>query len=197
MTALLPYVGESKEVFSNRDKGPIVIGVYLSPADPSPNETNRGPTSYAWNWQAFKDPPSLGASFQDGASNTIAVAEHYQNCDQTNFIFSLPFYVTAASRRAAFADENDTFNGRFMKLRDNQPVTAGDPPVTTGSLPGTFQAAPALKDCDMRYPQGLHPTGMHVAMADASVRFLAPNISAASFWSAVTPSGGEAIGVDW
>jgi hypothetical protein len=38
---------------------------------------------------------------------------------------------------------------------------------------------------------------MLAAMMDGSVRTIAGSVSPSSFWSAVTPSGGEATAVDW
>jgi len=38
---------------------------------------------------------------------------------------------------------------------------------------------------------------MLVALADGSVRTIAPSISAVTFWAAVTPAGGEMLGADW
>ena len=42
-----------------------------------------------------------------------------------------------------------------------------------------------------------HSAGMLVALADGSVRTLAPSMSPATYWGAVTPNGGEALGSDW
>jgi hypothetical protein len=38
---------------------------------------------------------------------------------------------------------------------------------------------------------------MLVALADGSVRQLAPKIDEKIFWGAVTPAGGEFLGADW
>jgi hypothetical protein len=38
---------------------------------------------------------------------------------------------------------------------------------------------------------------LHVAKADGSVRTVAPSVSSATFWAAVTPAGGETLGSDW
>jgi hypothetical protein len=42
-----------------------------------------------------------------------------------------------------------------------------------------------------------HPGGMLVALADGSVRSLAPHLSGATWWAACTPNGGETLGQDW
>jgi hypothetical protein len=46
-------------------------------------------------------------------------------------------------------------------------------------------------------PQTPHAGGMLVALGDGSVRSVAPSISQYTFWSAVTPAGGEVLGSDW
>ena len=61
----------------------------------------------------------------------------------------------------------------------------------------TFQTRPALQDCTHVVAQTPHPSGMLVALGDGSVRGLSPNMAEATFWGAVTPAGGEILGVDW
>jgi hypothetical protein len=38
---------------------------------------------------------------------------------------------------------------------------------------------------------------MLTALMDGSVRVIAPDVSYATYWAAVTPAGGEALGLDW
>jgi hypothetical protein len=38
---------------------------------------------------------------------------------------------------------------------------------------------------------------MQVAMADGSVRGVSGGVRQVTFWSAVTPAGGEVLGSDW
>jgi hypothetical protein len=78
------------------------------------------------------------------------------------------------------------------------PITTGNPSATTGSIAGlTFQVQPALADCDPRLAQTAYSGGMPVALLDGSVRTLSPGMSAATYWGAVTPNGGEVPGSDW
>ena len=76
-------------------------------------------------------------------------------------------------------------------------TTAGEPPVTTGSQPGSFQVLPTPEECDVRYLQTPDPGGMLAALCDGSVRTIARGISDQTFWSAVTPNKGEMLGNDW
>lgn len=183
------------------------VKLYMSPADPSfayyPDEpskaTDEGNCSYAVNMLAFSGAPNLNHSFKDGTANTIALAERYARCSARtlhNFVYfvvithSNPSPTTPwVPRRATFADK---------ELKDVYPVTAGDPPVSTGSVPGkTFQVRPSPSDCDPSVPQTPHAGGMLTALMDGSVRTVSGAVSPAVFWSAVTPSGGESLPVDW
>lgn len=98
-------------------------------------------------------------------------------------------------------------------------MTNGSPASTHPSRPGaTFQIQPAVwipktvtfdgiyvhiidnpmpnNPCDPSLPQTPHRAGMCVGMADGSVRTLSGSISPGTFWSMVTPTGGEVIS-DW
>jgi hypothetical protein len=66
--------------------------------------------------------------------------------------------------------------------------------------PGSkFQVRPTPFEgnCDPTRAATAHPGGILVGLADGSVRTLAPGISGATWWAAVTPSGGEVLGPDW
>ena len=61
----------------------------------------------------------------------------------------------------------------------------------------TFQTAPSRRDCEPSVAQTPHTSGMLAALADGSVRLLASHMSPRTYWSAVTPNGGEILGPDW
>jgi prepilin-type N-terminal cleavage/methylation domain-containing protein len=174
------------------------VKLYMSPADPSfayypdvlSKATDDGNCSYAVNMPAFSGAPNLNRSFKDGTANTIALAERYARCSarRLNHFNDLAIPVEFnpspdihwVTRRATFADK---------ELKDVHPVTAGDPPVSTGSVPGkTFQVRPSPADCDPSVPQTPHAGGMLTALVDGSVRTVSGAVSPAVFWSAVTPS---------
>lgn len=87
--AILPYI-EQGNYFRQWQAGfsepsdPIIIKTYLSPADPSLGEVLSHHflvSSYAANYQVFKDPAVFDSTIPDGTSNTVALAEHYAyNC---------------------------------------------------------------------------------------------------------------------
>ena len=188
-----------------------VVTTYVSPADPTLGD-RLGKCSYALNAQAFCGSPALSPSFQDGLSNTIALAEHYAVCDNaslgypTVFLYWEQFYTPSspalpvAFHRATFADSGLALIQKYNPddSGDVYPITAGVPPVSRASVAGlTFQYRPARNRCDARVPQTPHTGGMLVALADGSVRSVSNQISEAAFWGAVTPNGGEVLPSDW
>jgi len=170
---------------------------YLSPADPTVSDPahQRGPASYAFNARAFVFLPDAPfhdtmSSWTDGTSNTVVVAEHYGRlCRNTSFYwFHSHEQVTLHNpvlghnvtvRRASFADLGDVV------------PDAANPPTLT------FQVRPRIEECNPRVPQTPFEGGLLVGMGDGSVRTVNPNVSAATFWAAVTPAGGEVLGADW
>jgi hypothetical protein len=164
--------------------------------------------SYAPNAQVFVGSPNLQRTFSDGTSQTILFAEHYA-VPLVQGVYFLwynelcerhpPPYANL-SRRAAFADGGPQFPIYKLNAEDDPhdvyPVSNG-PNVSGGSLSGlTFQIRPTLGGVDPRIPQTAHNV-MPVALADGSVRLLSAGMSEQTFWSAVTPSGGEVLGNDW
>lgn len=203
------------------DREVNIVRLYRSPADPSfdyypvippavdgARGFNTGDCSYAANSVAFEKCRRL-VLVSDGLSNTICVAEHYARCGSVdpvsnpesilwhgNFHFQhdraeipalLPNgFVFGLPRRATFAD-------RYAG--DVVPVT-GDG-VSTGSKPGPpFQVAPRPPECDPSRPQTPHRSGMLTLLFDGSVRTVHGSIDPSAFWAAVTPTGGETVGLD-
>lgn len=179
----------------------IPVKVYRSPADPSLDDhpSTADLCSYPANAQAFRGSPNLFTTFQDGTSNTVAFAEHYGRCSDTNYLYPLGPIVAPQVRRPSFADRTPNppdFPFRAF-LSDVVPVTGGDPPVSRASTPGlTFQVRPRLEDCNPLVPQTPHESGLLVALADGSARSVHPGVAETIFWGAVTPAGGEITNLD-
>lgn len=183
---LLPFVEASA-----RNHQPRLVKTYVSPADPT-LVGDQPLCSYAANAEVFGKPPRLSASFADGTSNVIALAERYSHCQMVTY-----YYATHSGQdRPSFADYGDV-----------RPFTSGSPPV---SLPNdtplsatptltrvTFQVAPSRAACWDRVPQTPHSGGMLTALMDGSVRQISPTVSPTTFWAAVTPSSSELLGNDW
>jgi prepilin-type N-terminal cleavage/methylation domain-containing protein len=198
------------------------VPLYRSPADPSCQGFNQdvgAGTSYVCNAQVFVGRPSLDRTFQDGASQTVAFAEHYVWCGTTKtYYLSLSPWGRPA-RRPTFADGGPLPISRLLAddghpAGDVYPITEGSPPITRPSRPGaTFQVRPRVwvpdrvglydlrpphgDECDTTVPQTPHPAGMLIALFDGSVRTVRPGVSPETFWAAVTPAGGEVLGNDW
>lgn len=197
---ILPYLeGTGIRVEHIRDTV-YVVRAYQSPADPTLGDpTKRGTTSYAANYQVFKVGASLNRSCPDGTSTTIAFGERYATCGSTGNQWDAPpilctdmsnNFITCERpqrRRSTFADP--TYD-------DVMPVTGQN--GTFPSTPGlTFQVMPRSTDCNSRILQTPHSSGMLTGFLDGSVRTIAPGVSPATFWAAVSPAGGEVLGNDW
>jgi prepilin-type N-terminal cleavage/methylation domain-containing protein len=189
---ILPHV---EAAAANRKGTFQPFPLFLSPSDPTLPQAlaKKAPvSSYAVNGEAFRDAPRLAASFPDGTSNTIALAEHYSyDCSGIRFPYPQAGFEMGAVHRATFADVGDVL-----------PFTQGDPPLTTRALRpevpvATFQVAPRPDDCYWVVPQTPHPSGMLVALVDGGVRQLSPGMSPFTFWSAVTPASGDVLGSEW
>lgn len=203
--SLMPYVEQGnlfasyKERFSGRAFGSqFVIKVLLDPADPTLPNPPEAVSSYAANAVVFAREAKLDR-IPDGASNTIAYAEHYAfGCggqeytwvmDENTWTFPPSPQGVTVFRVASFADQAQG---------DVYPVTDAGLSVSHGSVDGlTFQVRPKISECDPRLAQSPHSGGMLVALVDGSVRTLSPGMSPATYWGAVTPAGGEVLGPDW
>jgi prepilin-type N-terminal cleavage/methylation domain-containing protein/prepilin-type processing-associated H-X9-DG protein len=154
-----------------------------------------GGSSFALNAQVFADvysngelrlpqgSPRIPTTFQDGTSNTILVAEKYVRCQ---------FY--------AYRDGGSFWGYWFTSLPQTQPLHAGFAiswqPYDIGPQ-SKFQVVPDPKNCDPTLASTPHSGGMQVAMADGSVRTLAPGISGTTWWAACTPGANDSLGPDW
>lgn len=198
---LLPYIEQGAALNSLWEgHGLGTVRIFYSPADPSFTDVRYPLSSYAANAQVFVGNPRLPQTFADGSSQTIAFAEHYSKCGETYFDFMVAAYELGPSfRRPTFADNGPAVN--FEGYGDVYPATAGTPPVSSPRFvfPGayTFQVAPPLDRCFEFTAQTPHWSGMLVALGDGSVRTLSPGMSPATYWGAVTPAGGEVLGIDW
>jgi type II secretory pathway pseudopilin PulG len=194
---LLPYLEQRYQITVTNTVA--LVSAYRSPSDVSytiyPNRIE-GNSSFAANAELFQPGMSL-VRVTDGASTTIAFVERYARCgpkaamswsDMRALCFRNGRLVPCddyTNRRATFADK--TFN-------DVLPVPGSQPQTTTGSVSGlTFQVHVTPAECDQRIPQATTPSGLITAMADGSVRTMSPSVSATTFWSMVTPTGGEVV----
>lgn len=205
---LLPFI-EHGNYYAEVKAGTIpkssnyTVPAYVCPSEPT-DGLARGLTNYPANAWALRANPTIARSFADGTSNTIAFAERYLYCDNThiNWWYNFPSmslsFPPSVVRRATFADFDPRFGPYDPAVDDVHPKSAGIPVASSASVPGlTFQAAPPMSGCDPRLAQTPHVSGMLTAIFDGSVRSIAPAISESTYWSAVTPAGGDILGSDW
>jgi hypothetical protein len=200
LMALLPYLGERMP----HPKTGKPVPTFVSPADPTAGavEEVRNVCSYGANWQVFRDnskpylygKPDLPATFADGTAATILLAEHYAVCGSMSFTWlpSSPMTYESTGYPAVFADI-------VYPVAKGAATVSSEPGKTfqTRPCPGTPAECGAREACDFRLAQTPHVGGMLVAMADGSVRTVAPTVSEQTFWAAVTPAAGDVLGGDW
>lgn len=198
---ILPYLeqGNVYRAYVSSQNGGLTDGysvrVFYSPSDPTVRQSGLlGCTSYPVNGYLFTGQWRID-TIPDGTTNTLMFAEHYAaGCGGTSFRWLL-----ASNRPLAY---NPPLSFGSLELRADRRATFADEPLGD-YLPGspapavTFQARPSIAECDARLAQSPYSSGMLVALADGSVRTVTASISAATYWAAVTPSGGEVLGADW
>ncbi len=199
---------------------PIVLPLkaFLCPSDSTgddvglwppgePGETgNWAFSNYAANFQVFANPDKGDVALanlqtglklntiSDGTSNTVFFAEKFRKCESTTGTFAslwghgwwnLSYMTTfAVGNRAGtagygvapgVASVNGVVgaNSRFQTVAQNSRV------------------------CNPALTQMIHTGGLLVGLGDGSVRSVNPGISGATWWQALTPTGGEVVGSDW
>jgi prepilin-type N-terminal cleavage/methylation domain-containing protein len=202
--ALLPYVdqnallnaAQSADPIFNPEGLPEIVKTYISPADPTPRNYLMFTSSYAANALVFSGSPRFPTVYPDGASNTIAFAEHRAKCGwHGDYYYYQSKAMSYGFHRATFADGGPNVCN-WINDEDDYPISSGNPPVTIAQTI-TFQVAPTWDSCYLGVAQTPHWSGMLVSLGDASVRTLSPGIAEATYWGAVTPAGGELPGADW
>ena len=124
----------------------------------------------------------------DGPSNTIFFSEKYAICnDSTTDGFNIWPYATTSSGSA-----------KRMPIFAYHSSVIG---TTNGPANGKFQVMPTTSGpnatCNGYLAHAPRTSGIVVAMGDGSVRMVSATISGLTWWQALTPNGGEALGSDW
>jgi prepilin-type N-terminal cleavage/methylation domain-containing protein len=159
--------------------------VYRAPADPTLTSAYAYATSYGVNIDALNPANDSGgynrtypASFTDGTSNTILLAEQYS-------------VWTAGGPRYWSLGEYNYFWGYNLgynfQLAQWVPVPK-DPP---------FQVRPRTNQADLYSAQAFSQGGLLVALLDGSVRNVSPGVSPTTFLAACTSNRGDVPGNDW
>jgi prepilin-type N-terminal cleavage/methylation domain-containing protein len=126
------------------------------------------------------------ASCPDGLSNTIFFSEKYAVCNTTTRdefnVWPYANIDSALKRVPVFAyhssviGANGPTNGKFQVLPTNEAPSA---------------------TCNSYLVQAPRSAGIVAALGDGSVRLIGASVSAATWWAALTPNGGEVLGADW
>ncbi len=199
--------------------GALLNGNGVLGGNPSANQAG---SSYAVNAQVFtvvnsatftianyEAYPRIPSSIPDGSSNTIFMTEKYADCSFCGPVYnpdaSIPCSDPSALNRGNAGNVwgRASGNGSLTAPGTTPPSTYG--PYFANQLVGPtyqFQVQPIWGKsspgmCDYRLPSSPHSGGIDVLLGDASVRFVSKGIAAATWWAALTPAGGEALGSDW
>jgi prepilin-type processing-associated H-X9-DG protein len=135
-----------------------------------------GGTSYLANYNSWtcrdgglwSPPVEPARQITDGLSNTVLFGEGYQTCN-------------GIVRIALFSWFYHNFGMDWFQQANQLP----------------FQNAPPITGCDFFTAQSGHQAGMNVALADGSVRSVAPTISKDTWQKALLPADGGVLGSDW
>jgi type II secretory pathway pseudopilin PulG len=177
----------------------------LWPPTGDPNEVGKWAYSnYGGNLQVFGNPDvgnvpyytlQTGMKIQtvaDGSSNTIFFAEKFRQC------------VVPSAGTYASLWGHGFWNVPYMAefAYGNRAGTTGytaDAGVTGVVGPSAlFQTIPQSSPlCNPMMTQQIHTGVILVGLGDGSVRGVGSGVSGATWWAAITPTGGEVLGSDW
>lgn len=191
---------------------------FLCPTDPSVgsdgavtiNGVPFGAASYAPNamllskWSAPN--PQGRTKFEaitDGLSNTILFAEKYARCSNT----ILPAQFRDGGNAWAYsaapmfpwlpAPMTPNLSGFGPAFAIRAFADHGAPQAIGERSRFQVRPTPFLGNCDPTKASTSHVSGIQVGLADGSVRRLAPTMSGATWWAAVTPREDDRLGSDW
>jgi prepilin-type N-terminal cleavage/methylation domain-containing protein/prepilin-type processing-associated H-X9-DG protein len=164
---------------------PSTPKVYICPSDPTNIGPSAGFISYVVNGRvmpAFLAPTRYPASIPDGTSNTSFVTELYGACSATSGTWDWGTDIYDAS--------GTSYDGN------------GGPPVSGPAALFLTQVPSPSAYCSnavtaVTVAASPHTGGINVALGDGSVHFVAQGISGVTWWSSMTPNGGEVLGADW
>src|SRR5207302_110087 len=139
----------------------------------------------------------IPATFTDGTSNTMLVAEKYALCTNSRFPEGGSYWAFSALSSPPLPAP---MNPPPRPVYPGFEITFFAPVAPQAIGPASMfqlQPIPFIGNCDPVRASTAHTGGMQVGMGDASVRSLSPGTSPNTWWAACTPQGGEVLGPDW
>jgi prepilin-type N-terminal cleavage/methylation domain-containing protein/prepilin-type processing-associated H-X9-DG protein len=163
-----------------------IVKTYYCPSDYTFSQSPAG-SSYGINGQIFRynyagwggsELKRFPASIPDGTSNTI-------------------FYTEKLHRTFNCTNCCNNYDNNYWP--DWGPIISssdcGEPTGPAAMFQTGCSGNPS--NCDGNRASSPHTGGINAALGDGSVRFVANGVSGATWWSAMTPAGGEVLGSDW
>jgi prepilin-type N-terminal cleavage/methylation domain-containing protein/prepilin-type processing-associated H-X9-DG protein len=159
------------------------IKSFICPSDPTQNDGLGGVCSIGANGQVFLDgygnwgafPLRYPSQISDGTSNTIFYTDKLARCSYGNYTYN--YWPDWGPIISSSQEGDPTGPASIFQVQ---------PPAPGG-----------VGNCDGGRASSWHTGGINVSMGDGSVRFVSAGLSATTWWSALTPSGGEVLGNDW
>ncbi len=160
------------------------------------------PGNYAANFQVFGNPTAGNTipanmlstlnltTITDGTSNTVFFAEKFRTCN-LNYsplwghgawnVSYMPIFAYGSANGATGYTANSAYAGM----------------VGTNAKPQVIPQRQWSTQCNPALTQQIHTGGIMVGMGDGSVRGVNSSVAATTWWTALTPAGGEVLGSDW
>jgi prepilin-type N-terminal cleavage/methylation domain-containing protein len=165
------------------------ISVFRCTSDPSPRYESWAPGNYGVNAEIWRSAnattpmtglPRMFTMLTDGLSNTLLFGEKYTQCGATS-----PTPSTS------------NLGGSFWAMPGHDPNGMAIFAFQITGAASKFQVTPRWDvDCDPKFAQTPHSSGMQSGFADGSVRNLNANIDKNSWWAVCTPNLGEIVTLD-
>jgi prepilin-type processing-associated H-X9-DG protein len=144
----------------------------------------------------------VASSFPDGTSNTILAAETYAGPHPG------PLWGNNGGWGSGYGTDqwSPVFADTYVNAGagDGYPTMYCPAPCMFVVQPSpwktaipSYNTAPAPYTNMRRLIYSPHPGGINVTLGDGSVRFVSGSIQPNTWWSALTPAGGEVIPSDW
>jgi prepilin-type N-terminal cleavage/methylation domain-containing protein len=159
------------------------VKIYTAPGDPT-YAPGLGGASYQVNELAISWSSNIGKSYGDGLSNTVFLAEHYEQ--------ALVWGLTWQGQCCNYGNGWSYSWGYSQQTNHWWDTT----PLYYPSYP-PFQNHPAPSQAYMSQLQSLSDGGILVGLGDGSVRGVSNGISYSTWYAVHTPDSGDVPGSDW